>query len=165
MNSMPCAPTAPAHTLTRREALAWLARAAALGCVLPGACAWAGEGDAQAPTLANLMALRNESAKLIANHRVILVRTSKGLAAFANVCTHKRQELEVDKDGGIFCPVHGSRFDLQGKPTNGPASRGLKWFKVQVEESGAVLVDTSQAVEAGAWAELPAWAMPKKPGK
>ena len=155
-------PDAPhEHTLTRREALAWLARAAAAGLALPGACVWAGDGERLAPKLANLMALRNESAQLIEDQGVILVRTSHGLAAFPNICTHKRQQLEVDKDGGIFCPVHGSRFNLQGKPTNGPANRGLKWFKVQVEESGAVRVDTSQAVEAGAWAELPAWAKKK----
>jgi len=148
--------------MSRREALAWLARAAAVGWALPGACAWAEDDGKPAPKLANLMALRNDSAKLLDDKGVILVRTAKGVAAFPNVCTHRRRELSVDeKSGAIFCPVHGSQFDFEGRPTNGPANRALKRYQVSVNENGDILVDKNKPAADGAWAELPAWAKPK----
>jgi len=151
--------------MTRREALAWLARAAAVGWVLPGACAWAEDlgTPKPAPKLANLSALRNDSARLLDEQGIILVRTSKGVAAFPNVCSHKRQELSVDeKSGAIFCPLHGSQFNLEGQPTNGPANRALKRYQVSIKEQGDILVDKNKTAAEGAWAELPAWAKPKQ---
>lgn len=153
------------RTLTRRDALAWLVRASAAGWALAGSCAWAEEkaDKSRPPKLADLSALANESAKAIDNPAVLLVRTGKGVAAFPRVCTHKHQALDVDeKSGAIFCPLHGSRFSLEGKPTNGPASRPLKWYKVEVEDGGAIRVDVKKTIDTGSWAPLPDWAKPKK---
>ncbi|MCW8128787.1 MAG: Rieske (2Fe-2S) protein [Planctomycetota bacterium] len=150
--------------MSRRDVLNWLAAAAATGWMLD-ACAWGEEKDEKSkrpPKLASLMALPNDSAKGIDEPKVIVVRTAKGVAAFPRVCTHRHQELDVDeKDGSIYCPLHGSRFSLEGKPTNGPASRALKWYKVELDQDGSVRVDTRKNVDAGAWAPLPDWAKPK----
>ncbi|MBI3828147.1 MAG: Rieske (2Fe-2S) protein [Planctomycetes bacterium] len=152
------------RTMTRRDALAWFGRAAAVGWTLAGSCVFAEEkaDKSRPPKLADLSALANESAKAMDDPCVLLVRTAKGVAALSRTCTHKHQELDVDaKSGAIYCPLHGSRFSLEGKPTNGPASRPLKWYKVEVEDGGAVCVDVKTAVDAGAWAPLPDWAKPK----
>lgn len=153
----------PERTMTRRDVLSWLAGAAAAGWALPGACAYAEEeAKKEAPKLANLMAMAQDSAKAIEDPKVIVVRTAMGVAAFPRICTHKTKELEVDeKTGAIFCPVHGSHFSLEGKPTNGPATRALKWYKVEVDAAGGVRVDTKKQVDAGTWAPLPDWAKPK----
>ena len=148
--------------LSRRDLLAWLGRAAAASWCLRCPGARTEDEDAGPPKLANLLALRNEAAKAIDQPGVILVRTGKGLAAFPRVCTHKHHELSVDeKEGSIFCSLHGSRFDLEGKPTNGPATRALKWLKTEVDAAGMVRVDAQKTVEAGTWAPLPEWAKPK----
>lgn len=153
------------HPMTRRDVMRWLAAAATTGWLLD-ACAWGEEQekkDSRPPKLANLMALPNESAKSFDDPKVIVVRTAKGVAAFPRVCTHRHQELDVDeKSGAIYCPLHGSRFSLEGKPTNGPAARALKWYKVELDRDGSVRVDTKKNVDAGEWAALPDWA---KPGK
>lgn len=148
--------------MTRRDLLTWLGRAAAASWCMRCSGAQAEEEGGGPPKLANLLALRNEAAKAIDRPVVILVRTGKGVAAFPRICTHKQQELAVDeKDGTIYCPKHGARFDLEGKPTSGPATRALKWLKTEVDAQGAVRVDVRKTVEAGTWAPLPEWAKPK----
>lgn len=43
---------------------------------------------------------------------------------FVARCTHAGCALAV-KDGGIECPCHGSKFDLNGAVARGPATRPL----------------------------------------
>ena len=152
-------------SMTRREVLAWLGRAATLGaagCAMSESCGLAFEGETPAP-LANLTAIPMESARDFVKQGVIVVRTTKGLAAFPNICTHRHNELSVDnKTGAIFCEVHGSQFSLEGKPLTGPASRSLKWLKVSVDEQGGVFVDLANTINSGTWTAPPEWAQPKK---
>ena len=157
----------PERRMTRRDCLAWLARAAAAGGALCLECA---RGEERPPAaaggakkVANLIALKNEAAREIADPALILVRTAKGVAAFPRTCTHRHQPLAVDeRSGTIYCPTHGSQFDLEGKPTGGPASRRLAWYKTTLDDDGDIRVDTTQKVEAGAWAPLPDWAKAKQ---
>lgn len=145
--------------MTRREALAWLAKAGAASCALTCMGLQAGEGERK--KIGSLFDFPNASAKVVDG--VIVSRTSQGMAAFSNICTHKRHVLEVDeRSGAIFCSLHGSGFDLTGKPTNGPATRALKWYHIEVDESGLVWLDTSKSVERGTWAPLPKWAQQKE---
>lgn len=43
-------------------------------------------------------------------------------------CTHQNNPVTVTSTG-LFCPTHGSVFDLSGQVLQGPASRPLKAFK------------------------------------
>ncbi|MCZ7649126.1 MAG: Rieske (2Fe-2S) protein [Planctomycetota bacterium] len=151
--------------MTRRDCLAWLARAAA-GCAALQACpARAGDDDEKERKLANLMALPNNSAKEYDDPDLILVRTDRGIACYPRVCTHRHTPLAVGPDGGIVCPLHGSQFDLAGKPTNGPATRALRGFQVRVDAAGNIFVTTGKRVAEGTFAPLPDWAKPKDAGK
>lgn len=140
--------------MTRRDCLAWLARAAALPLVAE-ACSHA---HADGAAVANLMNVKNESARLLASPEAILTRTRAGVACFSSYCTHRRNKLEVDKDGTISCPVHDSVFDLSGRPIGGPATKPLPWFATQVSEDGEITVNAAQTVAHGNWAALPDWA-------
>jgi nitrite reductase/ring-hydroxylating ferredoxin subunit len=154
--------------MTRRECLAWLARAAAAGMALAhtGRCAFA--EDAGVPKggglvkIADLSSVKNARASEIEKPKLILSRTNDGVACMSITCTHRRNKLNVDTDGSIVCPVHNSTFDLTGKPTGGPATSSLTWYKTEINEDGAISVDTGRTVEQGKWAELPSWAKPKK---
>ena len=150
--------------MTRREAMVWLGRAAAVGvagCVLQDSCAMALEDGAPKP-LVNLTAISMESAQEFAKNGIIVVRTSKGLAAFSNICTHRHKELSIqEKTGAIVCEAHGSQFSLEGKPLSGPASRPLKWLKLSVDEQGGLFVDPNTTVNNGMWTDPPKWAQPR----
>lgn len=162
--------------MSRRECMAWLSRAAALGCALE-LCAhdvYAGDDDKKKKkekdkdkdksndrrneaVAANLMALPNGKALEADKGDYILTRTEHGVSALSVWCTHRRNRLQLE-NGVISCPVHGSEFDLDGKPLNGPATRPLTKFAVQIAEDGTIRVDSSKQVSDDAWAPLPSWA-------
>ena len=48
-------------------------------------------------------------------------------------CTHQTQPLSASKTG-LFCPSHGSAFDLDGNVTVEPATRALKKFKTEIQD-------------------------------
>jgi len=161
--AVPPTPFATEHALpemSRRDCLAWLARATAASVALACFCesgfgaepekARLGLGNASAK-FPKLTDLKQNVATLVREEKIILVRTDKGVAAFPAVCTHRNNALDVDDKGNIFCPTHGSAFSLEGKPTGGPAQRTLKWYKVTVDADGAIAVDASSTVDAGAW--------------
>lgn len=164
-------------TMSRRDCMLWIGRAAALGCALEfcGHELHAGDdeksdkkkkkdkekqnssdrrGEAAA---VNLIALPNGKALEADKSDYILTRTDHGVAALSVFCTHRRNRVQLE-NGVISCPVHGSEFDLDGKPLNGPATRALTWFAVQVAEDGTIRVDTSKQIPEGSWAPLPTWA-------
>ncbi|HLX61559.1 MAG TPA: Rieske (2Fe-2S) protein [Planctomycetota bacterium] len=144
-------------SMSRRDCLAWLARAASI----PLAAELCSHAHADGASIPNLMALPNESARLLTNPEAILTRTRAGIACFSGICTHRRNKLEVNKDGGIKCPVHDSIFDLSGTPISGPASRPLTWYSTSINEDGDISVNANQTVAQGQWAKLPAWAQKK----
>lgn len=69
---------------------------------------------------------------------ILLVRTSEteviGLSA---VCTHMQCTVAPAGDA-LSCPCHGSRYDLTGKVTQGPAPAPLKDFPVTVQDGSVV---------------------------
>jgi cytochrome b6-f complex iron-sulfur subunit len=44
------------------------------------------------------------------------------------------------------CPCHGSKYNHAGEYQLGPAPRGLDRFKIEIDDAGNVMVDTSQIV-------------------
>ena len=150
-----------AGAMSRRDCLAWLARASAIAVAGIATRSWGDDGVGMVH-IAELIKIANDSARKVEKPSVILTRTSKGVACLSAVCTHKHNDLEVDKDGNIFCPVHSSMFDLEGNPSGGPATRPLNWYQTQISDSGSISVDAGRTVAQGQWAELPAWAKPKK---
>ena len=54
-------------------------------------------------------------------------------------CTHQKSQLDYDAKAKLFhCPAHDSRFDLEGKPLNGPATKPLACYTAD----GAVVVQS-----------------------
>ena len=146
-----------ADDMSRRDCLAWLARAGALAVV---ACSGVGECLAEdAPggmvKIADLKDIKIGTAYPITKPSVILTRTADGLACFTTRCTHKGGILGLDK-GVITCPKHGATFDLTGKPSKGPAKTDLTWFQLDVDKDGKISVDVSKTVAQGKWTAVPA---------
>src|SRR5262245_514674 len=63
---------------------------------------------------------------------VVLVRSEKGLAAFVNVCRHRRHEV-VGGTGNrrtLQCPYHAWTYDLDGRLRAAPRSQSEPGFEL-----------------------------------
>ena len=81
----------------------------------------------------------------VAGKRVAVFRTSEGLRGLDDVCSHEYSLLSEGEvwDGQVYCPKHGSAFDLATGAASGlPATDPVRVWKLKVE-GGEV------------WAELP----------
>lgn len=58
---------------------------------------------------------------------LLLLRTSPDeVRVLSAVCTHQRCIVSYSpEEKAIACPCHGSRYDLDGSPTRGPAAQPL----------------------------------------
>jgi nitrite reductase/ring-hydroxylating ferredoxin subunit len=123
-----------ANQPSRRAALAGLgALLAGVGLVGPSQVALAA---AKTYTVGKTTDIKVGSAKsyLVAGVSVLVTQPKKGVfKAFKGVCTHQGGSLSSVTGKNIVCPLHGASFDsTSGKPTGGPASTGLKGYKVTV---------------------------------
>ncbi len=70
------------------------------------------------------------------------------ILALSQKCTHLGCRVPFcDSSGWFECPCHGSKFDLGGEWTEGPAPRGLDQYPVSQSKDGQTLiVDTSKVI-------------------
>lgn len=78
--------------------------------------------------------------------KVYVVRNEEGVYALSSTCTHLGCMTRYEPDHKrVFCPCHGSQFDLSGKVVGGPAPKPLPRLKVAIEK-GIVVVDANAKV-------------------
>jgi nitrite reductase/ring-hydroxylating ferredoxin subunit/uncharacterized membrane protein len=80
------------------------------------------------------------------DRRIVIARTSKGLAAFDDRCPHRGGPLSDGALAGdiVQCPWHGSQFDVHdGSLCHGPAEEGIRTYAVS-ERGGRVFVDLTE---------------------
>ena len=68
---------------------------------------------------------------------VLVCRSSAGVFAVENRCTHQLAPLEGGRVRGthLFCPKHGARFDLRTGVPNQLAKLPLKCYEVEVVDN------------------------------
>lgn len=79
----------------------------------------------------------------VAGRSVLICRSSAGVFAAENVCSHQLAALEGGKVKGpnLFCPVHGVRFDLRtGAPSGNLTKKPITLYATQVVD-GVVHVE------------------------
>jgi len=69
----------------------------------------------------------------------VLIHNDDGFLALSLICTHLGCTVE-HKDGEYECPCHGSKYDGKGLVTRGPSSTPLKKLRVEVNETGNVIL-------------------------
>lgn len=63
--------------------------------------------------------------------KVLVVKYPDGsYKAVSLKCTHLGIGLKEDGNNGLKCPAHGSKFDMTGKVTHGPAKNNLQVWDV-----------------------------------
>jgi cytochrome b6-f complex iron-sulfur subunit len=146
------APTEPSSLspITRRDflSLAWkslLALSGALG--LAGLWRYFSYQPTPPPVthfdLGPVEELSRTDAVVIEDAQAVLLPTADGFKALSLVCPHLGCEADVKKDGFI-CPCHGSRFDLNGNVTHGPATRSLQLLWLSISDDGHLILDTEE---------------------
>lgn len=68
---------------------------------------------------------------------VAIFRLPDGFHATDNSCSHEYSELSLGMvvDGDVYCPMHGSRFDIRtGAVKDLPAVRPIQTYPVKVED-------------------------------
>ncbi|MFW0791555.1 ubiquinol-cytochrome c reductase iron-sulfur subunit [Gordonia sp. CPCC 205333] len=70
---------------------------------------------------------------------VVLTQATAGrIAGFSATCTHTGCKLSGVTDGKINCPCHGSKFNLDGTVSNGPAKTALPAVPVEVTDGNII---------------------------
>jgi cytochrome b6-f complex iron-sulfur subunit len=94
--------------------------------------------------------------------------TSGGLLALYRKCPHLgctvpwRDDASFHDLHGVFlCPCHGSTYTKAGVRLFGPAPRSMDTMAVEVQKSGAIVVQTGDITEGGA--DNPSRAVPYHP--
>jgi len=70
---------------------------------------------------------------------VIISKRDGEVKAFSAHCTHLGCIINEIRDGEMVCPCHGSRFDTDGKPINGPAVERLRQLNIN-KENGEIVI-------------------------
>jgi len=71
----------------------------------------------------------------------MLIHSKQGFSAISLVCTHLGCTVDKSSDG-FACPCHGSRFDVEGKVTNGPATKQLRSLRIEITEDNKLILHT-----------------------
>ena len=79
--------------------------------------------------------------------KLYVVHSEAGFFAMSASCPHLGcMTRRIPGEGSFFCPCHGSRFDLEGSVTAGPAPAALTRLHLSLE-NGELIVDSARLVE------------------
>ena len=76
---------------------------------------------------------------VLPNVPAILIHNKSGFSAMSLVCTHLGCTVEVNLED-LVCPCHGSRYDMDGSVTKGPAIEPLPKLRVELTTDGKVVI-------------------------
>jgi Rieske Fe-S protein len=88
--------------------------------------------------------------KFAKSNRILLIRKGDRLWATDATCTHRNCVIKP-VSGELRCPCHGSRFDLAGGVTKGPARATLPRYGIALRPDGKIVVDPSQKFDPSQW--------------
>lgn len=112
-------------------------------------------GDALA---GNVSALALGTLLAVPNAPAYVGRDAAGVYAMTSTCTHEGCDMvsqgQIEKNG-VFCACHGSRFDLNGAVTRGPADAPLTHFAVDIDARGNMVVHGGTRVAASVRVMVP----------
>ena len=71
----------------------------------------------------------------------IIVNKDHQPKAFEAKCTHLGCAINKIEGDAMVCQCHGSRFDLNGKATKGPAKNSLRELTISKDNSGNFIIN------------------------
>jgi Rieske Fe-S protein len=88
--------------------------------------------------------------KFAKSDRIMLIRKGDHLYATTATCTHRNCVIKCVQEE-LRCPCHGSRYDLAGVVTRGPAKTPLPRYAISLNSDRRIIVDPSQRFEQNQW--------------
>ncbi|WP_088226463.1 ubiquinol-cytochrome c reductase iron-sulfur subunit [Desulfosporosinus sp. FKB] len=83
----------------------------------------------------------------VPNSRVWVMRDDQGIAALVATCTHLGCEVTYHPERKQWlCPCHGSIYDTDGRPVEGPAPKALPRAAVERKADGSLIINTEKQV-------------------
>lgn len=74
---------------------------------------------------------------------LVFVTKAGELRAISAKCTHAGCTVQWQDKGELFCPCHGSRFDLSGKVLLGPATAPLPTYGARKDGNDVLIQSKS----------------------
>lgn len=72
--------------------------------------------------------------------RAVIKKDGNNITAFSSKCTHLGCKINSTINGKLVCPCHGSKFNYNGIPENGPATKPLEILNIKTETSSGDMV-------------------------
>ena len=118
----------------RREFIRGLALATGGLALLSSSSAFAGKLAIPLDKAEKLKTVGGSAVLKVKDMTILFVRDSEtSIRALDPVCTHLQCIVAYNQQAKrIECPCHGSKFDLEGKVTHGPASKPLKTYEASI---------------------------------
>ncbi len=141
----------PAGTLSRREALARMARGSVVLAAFVAVMVFLRLPIPSSLRERTLVRVGNpdqfpfNTFTFVPEKNIFIYRTRGGFRAVSALCPHLGCVV-ASQGSGFRCPCHGSTFDAHGAVLGGPAPRPLSWLKVGMAPDGQITVDTSERV-------------------
>lgn len=63
----------------------------------------------------------------------IIINKEESTSVFSSKCTHLGCTINEARNGELICPCHGSTFNENGEPLNGPAIKPLKKLEFEIK--------------------------------
>ncbi len=79
----------------------------------------------------------------VAGHPIALFRLEEGIYALDDICSHEYSRLSEGEvwAGEVYCPKHGSRFDIKTGAVSGlPATLPVASYPVKTEDGGIFIL-------------------------
>lgn len=72
---------------------------------------------------------------------MIIIRTGESqYTALSSICTHQGCTVSYSASANLLpCPCHGSVYDISGNVINGPATKNLKKYNVQIDGNTLII--------------------------
>jgi len=81
-----------------------------------------------------------ETGAILHDDLILIIEDREVRQIFSRRCTHLGCRIQSDAAGEAFeCPCHGSRFDLDGRVTRGPAKSNLPALNFHKEKENLVI--------------------------
>ncbi len=81
-------------------------------------------------------------------HKLFILRDGNGFMALSAICTHLGCIVVFNLDHNMFlCPCHGGKFDVRGKPVEGPPPRPLDAFALRLDDNGILVANQDVLVK------------------
>ena len=129
--------------------LGGLAAAGSLASFLEACSSITGPAITHGTTSISVASLTNDGSYLVDNSvspdgtPILVIRHASGnFVALSMRCTHQGQQVNRPSNGSIYCSAHGSRFDLNGNVTAGPANQPLTRYTTTYDAQSQMLTIT-----------------------